>query len=58
MSYIGVQAENQVSPAFMREALVPNGSATYFDLVHDVPGYQAENLLVTVNNVIQEPANA
>ena len=58
MSYIGVQAENQVSPAFMREALAPDGSATYFDLLHDVPGYQAENLLVTVNNVIQEPASS
>ena len=58
MSYIGNQSENQVSPAFMRETLSPNGSATYFDLLHDVPGYQAENLLVTVNNVIQEPANA
>ena len=58
MSYIGVQAENQVSPAFMRESLSPNGSATYFDLLHDVPGYQAENLLVTVNNVIQEPASS
>ena len=58
MSYIGNQSENQVSPAFMRETLSPNGSATYFDLIHDVPGYQAENLLVTVNNVIQEPVNA
>ena len=58
MSYIGNQAENKVSPAFMRETLSPNGSATYFDLAHDVPGYNAESLLVTVNNVIQEPANA
>ena len=58
MSYIGNQSENQVSPAFMREVLTPNGSATYFDLLHDVPGYQAENLLVTVNNVIQEPASS
>ena len=58
MSYIGNQSENQVSPAFMRETLSPDGSATYFDLIHDVPGYQAENLLVTVNNVIQEPVNA
>ena len=58
MSYIGNQTENKVSPAFMRENLVPNGSATYFDLIHDVPGYQAENLLVTVNNVIQEPASS
>ena len=58
MSYIGNQAENKVSPAFMRETLSPDGSATYFDLIHDVPGYQAENLLVTVNNVIQEPASS
>ena len=58
MSYIGNQAENKVSPAYMRETLSPDGSATYFDLIHDVPGYQAENLLVTVNNVIQEPVNA
>ena len=58
MSYIGNQAENKVSPAFMRETLTPDGSATYFDLIHDVPGYNAETLLVTVNNVIQEPANA
>ena len=58
MSYIGVQSENNVSPAFMRENLSPDGSATYFDLIHDVPGYQAENLLVTVNNVIQEPVSS
>jgi len=58
MSYIGNQAENKVSPAFMRETLSPDGSATYFDLIHDVPGYNAESLLVTVNNVIQEPVNA
>ena len=58
MSYIGNQSENQVSPAYMRETLSPDGSATYFDLIHDVPGYQAENLLVTVNNVIQEPASS
>ena len=58
MSYIGNQAENKVSPAFMRETLSPDGSATYFDLIHDVPGYNAESLLVTINNVIQEPVNA
>ncbi len=58
MSYIGNQSENRVSPAFMRETLSPDGSATYFDLLHDVPGYQAENLLVTVNNVIQEPVSS
>ena len=58
MSYIGNQSENKVSPAFMRETLSPDGSATYFDLIHDVPGYNAESLLVTVNNVIQEPASS
>jgi len=58
MSYIGNQAENKVSPAKMREYVTPNGSATYFDLSHDIPGYGAENLIVVVNNVIQEPASA
>ena len=42
----------------MREYVTPNGSATYFDLGHDIPGYGAENLIVVVNNVIQEPASA
>ena len=55
MSYIGNQAENKVSPAKMREYVTPNGSATYFDLTHDIPGYQAENIMVWVNNVNQEP---
>jgi len=58
MSYIGNQAENKVSPAKMREYVTPNGSATYFDLTHDIPGYQAENIMVWVNNVMQEPASA
>ena len=58
MSYIGNQSENKVSPAKMREYVTPNGSATYFDLAHDIPGYGAENLIVVVNNVIQEPATA
>jgi len=58
MSYIGNQSENQVSPAKMREYVTPNGSATYFDLSHDCPGYQAENIMVWVNNVMQEPASA
>ena len=55
MSYIGNQSENKVSPAKMREYVTPNGSATYFDLSHDCPGYQAENIMVWVNNVNQEP---
>ena len=58
MSYIGNQSENKVSPAKMREYVTPNGSATYFDLSHDCPGYQAENIMVWVNNVMQEPAVA
>ena len=58
MSYIGNQSENKVSPAKMREYVTGNGSATTFDLSHDIPGYGAENLIVVVNNVIQEPASA
>ena len=58
MSYIGNQSENKVSPAKMREYVTGNGSATTFDLSHDIPGYGAENLIVVVNNVIQEPATA
>ena len=58
MSYIGNQSENKVSPAKMQEYITPDGSATYFDLSHDIPGYGAENLIVVVNNVIQEPASA
>jgi len=55
MSYIGNQAENKVSPAKMREYVTGDGSATTFDLSHDIPGYQAENIMVWVNNVNQEP---
>ena len=58
MSYIGNQSENKVSPARMREYVTGDGSATHFDLSHDIPGYGAENLIVVVNNVIQEPASA
>ena len=58
MSYIGNQSENKVSPARMREYVTGDGSATTFDLSHDIPGYGAENLIVVVNNVIQEPATA
>ena len=42
----------------MQEYITPDGSATYFDLSHDIPGYGANNLIVVVNNVIQEPASA
>ena len=55
MSYIGVQSQNHVSPAFHREVVTPDGSASFFDLVQDVPGFNADNVLVVVNNVVQHP---
>ena len=55
MAYIGVQAQNHVSPAFHREVVTPDGSASFFDLVQDVPGFNADNVLVVVNNVVQHP---
>ena len=55
MSYIGVQAQNHVTPAFHREVVTPDGSASFFDLVQDVPGFNADNVLVVVNNVVQHP---
>ena len=38
MSYIGNQSENKVSPAKLREYVTGDGSATTFDLSHDIPG--------------------
>ena len=56
MSYIGYShAANHIAPPHIRETLTPDGSATYFDLMNDVPGYHEENVIVVVNNVIQEP---
>ena len=56
MSYIGYShAANHIAPPHIRETLTPDGSATYFDLMNDVPGYHEENVTVVVNNVIQEP---
>ena len=55
MTYIGVQSQNIVSPAFHREVVTPDGSASFFDLVQDVPGFNADNVLVVVNNVVQHP---
>ncbi len=57
MSYIGVQTQNQVSPQFSREVITGTGTDTY-TLIQDVPGYNADNIIVVVNNVIQEPNNA
>jgi len=56
MSYIGYShASALVAPPHVRETLVPDGSATYFDLSNDVVGYEEANVTVVVNNVIQEP---
>ena len=58
MSYIGIQSQNQISPQFSREVINGDGSATSFTLIQDVPGFNADNIMVVVNNVIQEPNNA
>ena len=55
MAYIGAQIENRISPAFIKEDFVGTGSATNFTLTHEVPGGAAQNVMVVVNNVIQEP---
>ena len=57
MSYIGVQSQNQISPQFSREVITGTGTDTY-TLIQDVPGFNADNIMVVVNNVIQEPNNA
>ena len=58
MSYIGIQTQNQISPQFSREVINGDGSATQFTLIQDVPGFNADNIMVVVNNVIQEPVAA
>ena len=58
MSYIGIQSQNHVSPQFSREVINGDGSATSFTLIQDVPGFNADNIMVVVNNVIQEPVAA
>jgi len=57
MSYIGVQTQNIVSPQFQREVVTGTGTDEY-TLVQDVPGFNADNVTVVVNNVLQEPNNA
>jgi hypothetical protein len=57
MSYIGIQSQNQISPQFSREVITGTGTDTY-TLIQDVPGFNADNIMVVVNNVIQEPNNA
>ena len=55
MAYIGAQIENRISPAFIKEDFVGTGSATNFTLTNEVPGGAAQNVMVLVNNVVQEP---
>ena len=57
MSYIGAQTQNIVSPQFQREVVTGTGTDVY-TLVQDVPGFNADNITVVVNNVLQEPNNA
>ncbi len=55
MSYIGHSVENRISPAFLKEDFVGDGSATVFTLTNEVPGGASHNVMVVVNNVVQEP---
>ena len=55
MSYIGHSVENRISPAFLKEDFVGDGSATVFTLTNEVPGGVSHNVMVVVNNVVQEP---
>ena len=55
MSYIGHSVENRISPAFLKEDFVGDGSATVFTLTNEVPGGSSHNIMVVVNNVVQEP---
>lgn len=57
MSYIGAQTQNLVSPQFQREVVTGTGVDEY-TLIQDVPGFNADNIIVVVNNVLQEPNNA
>ena len=52
MSYIGASIENRVSPKFLKEDFVGDGSATTFTLTNEVPGGSSQNIMVVVNNVV------
>ena len=68
MSYIGTPFINQVSPAFHQEDFTDSsfgnvtvGSVTHANavtLTESVPGSNAENLQVVINNVIQQATSA
>ena len=60
-SYIGVPFVNRVSPNFLKEDFdgsnlsTVNGHANSYELTAEVPGANAENLMVVIDNVIQQP---
>ena len=58
MSYIGHSVENRISPAFLKEDFVGDGSSTVFSLTNEVSGGTSHNVMVVVNNVVQEPDDA
>ena len=68
MSYIGTPFYNQISPAFQQEDFTDSsfgnitvGSVTHANSVTlslSVPGGNAENLMVVINNVIQQATSA
>ena len=55
MAYIGGQVENRVSPKFIKEDFVGDGSSANFTLTNEVPGGSSQNVMVVLNNVVQEP---
>ena len=60
-SYIGVPFVNRVSPNFLKEDFdgsnlsTINGHANSYELSAEVHGANAENLMVVIDNVIQQP---
>ena len=60
-SYIGVPFINRVSPNFLKEDFngsnlsTVNGHTNSYELTTEVPGANAENLMVVIDNVIQQP---
>ena len=54
-TYIGNPYSGLVSPNFVKEDFIGNGSLTEFTLTNEVPGGNEENLMVVVENVVQEP---
>ena len=46
MAYIGAQVENRISPAFIKEDFVGDGSSANFTLTNEVPGGSSQNVMV------------